>query len=66
MIEGPPSPLGWTEFDPPRELVPLNDVRQHVQGMRCWCDPEVDETMTVIHRACDRREDYIQGRRKPH
>lgn len=64
MINGPPSPLAWTVFDPPREFMPMNDIREHVPGMACWCNPEVDETMAIIHRALDRREDYMAGHRR--
>jgi hypothetical protein len=48
----------------PNEVVPLNDIREHVPGMHCWCRPEVDETMLTIHNALDRRDDYMEGRRR--
>jgi hypothetical protein len=65
MIPGPFSPLAWTVMGQPNEVVPMNDIREHVQGMRCWCSPDVDESMTIIHNALDRRDDYMEGRRRP-
>lgn len=60
----PMNPLGWMVADPPREVVPMNDIRDHVPGMRCACQPEVDEYLTVVHNSFDRREDYEQKRRR--
>lgn len=60
----PFNPLGWMAADAPREVVPMNDIREHTSGMRCICQPEVDECMTIIHSAFDRREDYEQKRRR--
>lgn len=64
MINGPPSPLAWTVFDPPHEYIPMNDIVEHTPGMKCVCRPEVDETMAIVHRAVDRREDYMEKRRR--
>lgn len=65
MLTGPPNPLAWTAFNPPHEYMPMNDIRDHTSGMRCWCEPEVDETMAIVHRAIDRRDEYMEGRRRP-
>lgn len=66
MIAGPPGPLAWTAFHGyPCEIVPLNDLDPHVHGMSCWCGPEVDEYNTIVHQAKDRRDDYMERRRKP-
>lgn len=65
MIPGPYSPLAWTVMERPGEVVPMNDIRDHITGMRCWCKPEVDECMTTIHNALDRRDDFMAGRRRP-
>jgi hypothetical protein len=66
MIEGPPSALAWGVFAPlPAEVVPMNDIVPHVHGMTCWCNPEVDKDNVTVHHARDRRDDYIEGRRKP-
>jgi hypothetical protein len=65
MFNGPPHLLAWEEICPPSELFPMNDIRQHEPGMKCWCCPEVNETMTIIHNALDRREEFMEGHRKP-
>jgi hypothetical protein len=65
MIPGPPSPLAWVVMERPNEVVPLNDIREHVPGMRCWCKPEVDDCLITIHNALDRRDDFLEKRRRP-
>jgi hypothetical protein len=66
MIPGPFNPLAWTLLHPqPAEVVPMNDIREHVPGMRCWCRPEVDEASTIVHQALDRRDDFMERRRRP-
>jgi len=46
-------------------VVPTDDLRAHeVEGVICWCDPEVDEGM-VVHNSLDKREKYETGERKP-
>lgn len=46
-------------------VVPVDDLRQHVAGTRCWCapqeDPEVegpDNAPLWIHNSLDRREQF--------
>jgi hypothetical protein len=65
MIMGPPNALAWAVLERPNEIVPMNDIREHVTGMRCWCNPEVDETMMTIHNALDGRDEFMEGRRRP-
>jgi hypothetical protein len=66
MIQGPFNPLAWTTFhQPPVEVVPMNDIREHVPGMRCWCQPEVDDCLVIIHNALDRRDEFMTKRRRP-
>lgn len=65
MIEGPPSPLAWMVMSTPPEVVPGNDIVAHTPGMRCWCNPWVDEQLTIVHNAKDGRDDYIEKRRRP-
>ena len=45
-------------------VVPVNDLREHVLRLDCWCHPKQDEeeTSVVVHNAMDRREEYEQGR----
>lgn len=65
MILAPYSDLAWVALERPLEVVPMNDIREHVSGMRCWCVPEVDEDNITVHQALDRRDDFMVGRRKP-
>jgi hypothetical protein len=40
-------------------VVPLNDLREHVETRACWCGPRVEsegDTTTVVHHAADGRE----------
>lgn len=45
-------------------VFPTNDLRDHVtDGTLCWCNPEVDDDLIVIHNSLDDRESYEEGRR---
>lgn len=45
-------------------VYPLNDFREHdTSGVKCWCNPTIDEYEVVIHNSMDRREEYEQGRK---
>jgi hypothetical protein len=65
VIPGPCSPLAWEVLERPLEVVPMNDIRPHITGMTCWCRPEVDENHTTVHNALDRRDQYMDGTRRP-
>ena len=43
-------------------VIPLDDLREHVCSAGCWCKPEVDEGV-IIHNSMDRREEYEEGRK---
>lgn len=45
-------------------VVPVNDLREHDTIGYCWCNPEVDDDLVVIHNSMDERESYEQGRLK--
>lgn len=63
MNEGQ-SPTGWwcTQTSPP-QIVPTQDLKPHVFGTGCWCNP-VDDHEFVRHNAADGRERYqLQGAR---
>jgi hypothetical protein len=47
-------------------VVPLNDLREHIASLDCWCKPtEEDEWPDVlVHNSMDRREEYEAGREK--
>lgn len=46
-------------------VVPVNDLRQHVLAMSCWCCPIPDHECeeVILHNSMDRREEYENGRR---
>ncbi len=53
----------------PLHCVPLDDTHPHTlddEGS-CWCEPVYDEDYSIyVHNSADGREDYEEGRRKPH
>jgi hypothetical protein len=47
-------------------VVPLNDLREHVEDATCWCNPRVDEELNLVtHNSADNREAFETGERKP-
>jgi len=48
-------------------VVPIGDLREHVDQTDCWCRPTPDdeEPSVLVHHALDGREDFETGRRKP-
>lgn len=69
-----PSPTSWL-IDcetHPRDIhvMPNDDYRPHVFERACWCRPRLDDLEgygeCVVHFAMDRREDYQDGRLRPH
>jgi hypothetical protein len=49
-------------------VIPLCDTRNH-QWQECWCNPDVTEKpdgLIYEHNAGDERDQYEQGKRKPH
>lgn len=44
-------------------VVPTNDLREHSTDGECWCHPEVDDDLVVIHNSMDERETYEEGRK---
>ena len=47
-------------------VVPLNDLKDHVASVDCWCNPTEDDEWpgVFVHHSMDRREEYEQGREK--
>lgn len=60
------SPVGWALMNEPWEVLPFNDVHQHVSGVECWCRPRIDDDEVIVHNAADCREDYVERGRKTH
>lgn len=54
----------WIAQDNPLEVTPVDDLRQHDSGAKCWCRPFMDGDV-IVHNALDNREAYEQGIRKP-
>lgn len=45
-------------------VMPLEDLREHVDTESCWCCPrrDFDEDDVIVHKAMDNRESYEEGR----
>lgn len=55
---------GWGTFqnDVSIHVIPISDLRPHVCGHICWCQPEIDDDGEVwLHHAMDGREDFEDG-----
>jgi hypothetical protein len=40
-------------------VIPINDLKDHLDNARCWCHPEVkDEGTLIVHYSLDAREFY--------
>jgi len=52
----------WLAQDNPPEVTPINDLRPHTVGKRCWCKPFYDEDI-LVHNALDGRETLEFGRK---
>jgi hypothetical protein len=46
-------------------VIPLNDLREHVELDTCWCNPMLLEDGLIVHNAMDGRELFETGERKP-
>lgn len=49
--------LRWLSQQNPPEVTPLNDLREHIEGVKCWCKPRMDEDV-IVHNSLDGREKY--------
>ncbi len=49
-------------------IVPLDDLREHELDGACWCKPveDVEHPGLWTHHALDGRENYEEGRLRPH
>ena len=36
-------------------VIPLNDIKEHVPNNQCWCNPDYDDGV-YIHHSLDSRE----------
>ena len=48
-------------------VIPLNDLRDHVDVKECWCKPiaDCDYENIFVHNALDGREAFERGERLP-
>jgi hypothetical protein len=46
-------------------VVPLNDLREHIASVDCWCKPIEDDDFpdVWVHHSMDGRESYETGER---
>jgi len=47
-------------------VMPLNDLRNHIESIWCWCKPlrDDEDNSILIHNSADDREKYERGERK--
>lgn len=55
---------GWLAIvcDVGRQVIPLDDLRDHVHNGSCWCKPTEDDGV-LVHHSVDRREEFEEGRK---
>ena len=42
---------------PEMHTLPVDDLKPHIMGADCWCNPRVEENgELIIHNSLDRRE----------
>lgn len=61
-LRRPPAINGWQAFGNPAEVIPIEDLRVHRWGLKCWCAPTLDDGV-IVHQAMDKREEYERGRK---
>lgn len=49
-------------------VIPMNDIREHIPRIDCWCcpQPDEDEPTIIVHISLDQREKYESGELKAH
>lgn len=47
------------------DVIPVDDLKEHVYGGECWCKP-VDDEGVWLHSSADGRERLEQGLAAPH
>ena len=45
-------------------VIPVNDLKPHIDSPKCWCNPFQDDDV-YVHHSMDGREKYETGERKP-
>lgn len=44
-------------------IIPINDLRNHIENEKCWCRP-MEGNGFLIHNSMDGREKFETGERK--
>lgn len=46
-----------------KHVIPVDDLREHVERSDCWCEPTIDDEVhnMYVHHSLDRREFYEQS-----
>lgn len=40
-------------------VMPINDLKEHIESKKCWCNPTIQENgHLIIHNSLDRRETF--------
>ena len=47
--------MKWQALSNPAEVMPLEDLKPHLEGIACWCKP-FDDDGVLVHNALDARE----------
>lgn len=48
----------WRAQSNPAEVTPIFDLKPHVSGMECWCNPTMKDEV-IVHNALDNREKEV-------
>jgi len=47
--------MKWVVTDNPLEVSPVGDLKPHLSGAGCWCNPFMDDEV-IVHNSLDGRE----------
>lgn len=47
--------MKWLSQTNPAEVTPIDDLRPHESGLKCWCHPFMADEV-IVHNAMDTRE----------
>lgn len=57
------------ELDEAIHIIPIEDLRQHEESSKCWCNPSIENDLNkdiITNNSLDERELYETGCKKPH
>jgi len=44
---------------PDVHVLPIDDLREHVESVECWCEPRIEgegPSFVIVHHSADKRE----------